>query len=160
MLLSISLAAAMAAIAFGVVHVAGVTAEDRFTLVHLEFAAVVLVPAVLLIVERWPWTEQSAARLGLPARRTADGGPGAVGRRRSTAASAARGRLAVVSCPGWGGRVGCAGAGPRCAGERWARPELGLRSGWPGRVRRRRRWWLRRACGGRLQWTARRSAQP
>jgi hypothetical protein len=53
MLLSISLAAAMAAIAFGVVHVAGVTAEDRFTLVHLEFAAVVLVPAALLIAERW-----------------------------------------------------------------------------------------------------------
>ena len=52
MLLSISLAAAMAAIAFGVVHVAGVTAEDRFTLVHLEFAAVVLVPAALLIAER------------------------------------------------------------------------------------------------------------
>ena len=45
MLRSISLAAAMAAIAFGVVHVAGVTAEDRFTLVHREFAAVVLVPA-------------------------------------------------------------------------------------------------------------------
>jgi len=61
--------------AFGVMHVAGVTAEDRFTLVHLEFAAVVLVPAALLIVERWPWTEQSAARLGLPARRSADGGP-------------------------------------------------------------------------------------
>ena len=75
MLLSISLAAAMAANAFGVVHVAGVTAEDRFTLVHLEFAAVVLVPAALLIAERWPWTEQSAARLGLPARRSADGGP-------------------------------------------------------------------------------------
>ena len=35
-------------------HVAGVTAEDRFTLVHLEFAAVVLVPAALLIAERWP----------------------------------------------------------------------------------------------------------
>ena len=76
MLRSISLAAAMAANAFGVVHVAGVTAEDRFTLVHLEFAAVVLVPAAaLLIAERWPWTEQSAARLGLPARRSADGGP-------------------------------------------------------------------------------------
>ena len=76
MLRSISLAAAMAAIAFGVVHVAGVTAEDRFTLVHLEFAAVVLVPAAaLLIAVRWPWTEQSAARLGLPARRSADGGP-------------------------------------------------------------------------------------
>ena len=106
MLLSISLAAAMAAIAFGVVHVAGVTAEDRFTLVHLEFAAVVLVPAALLIAERWPWTEQSAARLGLPARRTADGGPGAVGR-RSTAASAARGspRGGQLSGLGWPGRV-------------------------------------------------------
>ena len=45
MLRGIRLAAAMAAIAFGVMHVAGVTAEDRFTLVHLEFAAVVLVPA-------------------------------------------------------------------------------------------------------------------
>ena len=33
MLLSISRAAAMAAIAFGGMHVAGVTAEDRFTLV-------------------------------------------------------------------------------------------------------------------------------
>jgi hypothetical protein len=33
----------------GVAHASGVTAEDRFTLVHLECAAVVLDPAMLLI---------------------------------------------------------------------------------------------------------------
>ena len=138
MLLSISLAAAMAAIAFGVVHVAGVTAEDRFTLVHLEFAAVVLVPAALLIAERWPLDRAVRRTTRARARRTADGGPGAVGR-RSTAASAARGsprggQLVRVGVAGSGapvpvrgapvrggrvlnsgcvrgGRVGCAGAG-------------------------------------------------
>lgn len=49
MLLLIMIVAALVAIAFGVAHAAGVSTDDQITLMHLQLAAVVLVPAALLL---------------------------------------------------------------------------------------------------------------